>query len=180
MSSASPESVYGIKLQNMGHGRRLLTFLLFTSQKFNSMDSVKSLVKESRALGNGVRQVCASGEQIVRISVTVWSRASLEAVWANNDARDLTGRFSLAIVALFERLNSCGDAEVVCIAVVAAEICEVVAVQGRELASPPWFIIWVFGKLRGIFGYVHNTDSVAILVQDIFGLVIRGWKGWVM
>lgn len=68
----------------LGHDCGLPTFLLVICQQITSMDDVKDLVKKCRAFGNGIRKVCTNGDQIVGLSVAVRSRASVKAVWAQN------------------------------------------------------------------------------------------------
>ena len=114
-----------------------LTFLIGPCQKIISIDNVKQLVKEGCALGNSGRKVRALGKEVVRISVTVWLRALIEAVWAKDDARDLLVTYSSAVRALCERFKACGKAEVGPIAEITPSVCEVVAVHFGEIASPP-------------------------------------------
>ena len=173
--------IYQVQSQSVGRsslerwvsGQR--TALFNASQKYTSKDSVKGLVKKGRALGNGIRKVCTGAEEIVRVLVAGRPLPAVEAVGAKDDARDLWVRLAVS-----ERFNSRGDAEVVFIAVIPAVLSEVVAVQVREVPRPPWFIIRVFVQSPLVFRYILDGNRVAIAVQDGFALVIGCGVSWLM
>jgi len=54
-------------LAQQSHGCGPLTFLLVAREKTISVDGVKELVEESCALGNGIPEVSAIGEQVVLV-----------------------------------------------------------------------------------------------------------------
>ena len=102
-----------------------------------SIEKMKQLVKERCALGNSGRKVRALGKEVVRIFVTVWLWALVKGVWAKDDAPNPLPTFSLSVRRSCERLKGRGEAEVGSSAEIAPTVCEVVAVQGGEITSPP-------------------------------------------
>lgn len=115
-------------------------------------------------LGTASPGFFSTSEHVACILVTVWSRTFAEAVRAKNNARYLISFYGLSIRTLSERADCHREAQVICVAVVAAVLCKVTAVEVCELARPPWLIIRVLGKFLLVFRYVGDTDRFIVLV----------------
>jgi hypothetical protein len=83
--------------------------------------------------------------------------------------------YGLAVITPSERSQIRGEAKVgrITVTVIAAVVCEVVAILACVRARPLWSAIYVLGKLLLVEWYVMDLDWVVLRVQHLFGLEIK-------